>query len=86
VEFTALNIIINKTNIEHINKCTFFRSFSSFIRSFISTQNIVVIEVRAESALEKDADTIPNVNKATTKVPAFETYIGNRSSPLTGNT
>jgi len=51
----------------------------------MSTQNIVVIEVRAESALENDAETIPKVNKAITKVPDCETNIGSRSSPLAGN-
>ena len=45
---------------------------------------MVVSEVSAESALEKEAATMPNVNKTITNIPACETYVGNKSSPFAG--
>ena len=50
-------------------RCVYFRSFSSFGESMISTQMLVVIAVMAESALEKLAATIPIVKNTTTILP-----------------
>jgi hypothetical protein len=63
VEFKALNKRIKMAKTTAIPICTLLRNFSSPCRRQISTQKLVVKAVKAESALEKDAATMPNVKR-----------------------
>ena len=79
--------MINTVNTTQMPMCAMRRRLSSLGRSFISTQKLVVRAVSAESALLKQAATIPMVNKMVTVVPNFPVAanIGSRSSVLAGN-
>ena len=69
VELSWLNIRINTMKQPHIAICVFFLNPSSSGRFRMSTQKQVVREVRAESALENEAATIPMVKNIITTVP-----------------
>ena len=69
VELICLKRMMKIINRMATPRCVYFRSFSSFGESMISTQMLVVIAVMAESALEKLAATIPIVKNTTTILP-----------------
>ena len=87
VLFSTLKIRMNITKTTAMPMCTFLRRRSSFGRSHTSTQKLVVRAVRAESALENDAATMPIVNNTVTTVPRLPVAanIGRSSSPLAGS-
>ena len=74
-------------NVAHKAICAIRRSFSSAGRRMISTQKLVVSDVRAESALLNDEATMPMVKKTTTGKPSvpMAANIGSSSSPEDGS-
>ncbi len=82
VELIALKAMMKSMKTKATSRCMRLRSFTSSFLPNISTQRLVVMAVKAESALEKLAATMPMVNKTTTRVPIAPeaANIGNRSS------
>ena len=64
VEFSCRNNRINSMKNPHMTTCIFFLSASLSGCRQISTQKQVVREVRAESALENEAATMPMAKKS----------------------
>ena len=69
VEFTKRKSKTKTTKTTAIIKCDLLRRFSSFGFPQISTQKLVVIAVKAESALENEAAKIPKIKSTTTAGP-----------------
>ena len=87
VEFTARKRRMKSANTAAMPRWVCLRKRSSLGRPQMSTQKDVVRAVRAESALLKDAATMPMVNNTTTSVPnePLAAKRGNSSSPMSGS-
>lgn len=86
VEFTKRKSKTKTTKITAIIKCDLLRRFSSYGFPQISTQKLVVIAVKAESALENEAAKIPKIKSTTTAGPNSPdaAKVGNSWSPISG--
>ena len=87
----VIEINITPNSNSDMNRCTYFLILicffgSCFSNSSISTQNDVVSEVSAESALEYAAAIIPTINNTPTYSgsPALRAMFGNSMSGLLG--
>ncbi len=82
VEFSALKVRMNNAKTTAMPMCTRRRNRSSVGRRQRSTQKLVVSAVSAESALLKEAATMPTVKKTTTGSPKrpVAANMGNSSS------